>query len=45
VVAAGGEQLGGNDQQFLAAGEPVLGWHVYSLSAGRDTPGVNQLVG
>ena len=34
VVAAGGEQLGRDGQQLLAAGQPVLGWHVYSLSAG-----------
>ena len=38
VVAACGEQLGGNNQQLLAAGEPVLGWHVYSLSAVRGYP-------
>ena len=47
VVAAGGEQLGGNSQQLLAAGEPVLGWHVstrYRQCRGRG-PDVNQLVG
>jgi hypothetical protein len=33
VIAARGEQLGGNGQQLLAARQAVLGWHLYSLSS------------
>jgi hypothetical protein len=52
VIAARGEQFGGNNQQLLTAGLPVLGWHRYSLSslsAGVGGPRarliINQLVG
>src|SRR5262249_25891774 len=52
VVTARREQLGGNSQQLLAAGKPVPGWHLYSLSSLRHPgwgPGskliINQLVG